>query len=705
MVGDDWSVPQTNNGEGMNMAKWVGIWEEWMNRMLSNGFQVKDLPAIAAQHGEQFPKSLLATATSKNTLFPSANMLFEYDLDNKMKRSYPHNNADYPGGTGYGEWQPMDQSEVQSANDYYAWRENPKNYDFIDNKFGGNAYNAYLSAGNGYKVQSALGSGAKVSNGAAAKPSVTGSGTDGLGNLTGDTGLISEMAKNMRLDTQTQQFNLQKSMQEYGEGRPIQNYLTDFYGDIMGVKFDRPQWDWSGYFDQLNGVGNQSGSTTTDRLVRPAEWDQMTDQEKQQWRQDQTSTPTTDPLNDNRGGNRGDGTGRPRTDPSGGGPVYNPPRLPPANDPSLNPGRYSPNGDVEKTSAGFPMGLRSDIAGGGSSYGGGQANVPWDPNGDYSMPWSENPMNPYSPNYTGSTSGGGGGGGDVNSQADVNGSPAQPPIQSTDNFNPALPGSQFLSTNLPNADYHLSSPGDWNPNNPNSWSMLGQPASEIAGDMDAQKKALMRGLPAGGERNLAVAQATNQGYGNLGALRQNLVGKSLDSLQGISTQKMTGQPVQPGNTAGQLLSAYTQQQGQNQNYSLGQQQLTQQKDNNKSQLWGNIIGGLAGVAGAAILASDPKVKKDVKKHKGSLEEVKKLDPVDYTYTDKVSEYGPGVAGQPGQKGVSVMADKAKKAMPEAVGKDKASGFSTIDPMEILMNVVNSIKDLDMKVSALGKGRK
>lgn len=663
MVGDDWSIPITHNGEGMNMAHWVGIWEEWMNRMLANGYQIDDLTRIAATQGEQFPKSLIATAKSKNTLFPSANMLYEYDLDNKMRRSYPHNNSQ--GMVGPGEWEPMTSSEIQSANDYYAWRENPKNYDFIDKSFGGNAYNAYLSAGNGYKVQGALGAGAKVTNGAS-QPSVSGSGgTGGLGNLTGDTGLLSEMAKNMRLDTQTQQFNLQKSMQEYGEGRPIQNYLTDFYGDILGVQFDRPQWDWSSYFNQLNGVGNQAGTSTTDRLVRPANWDQMTDQEKQQWRQDQTSTPTTEPLNDNLGGRRGDGTGHPRTDPSGGGPIFNPPTVPPANDNDLNPGRYQPGEGVERTSASIvPMGLR---------------NTP----------------------TTATTSGSG----DVHAMGDVSGQPAQTPIESMDNFNPALPGSQFLSTNLPNANYHLTGQADWNPNNPTSWSMLGQPASEIAGDLDAQKKALMRGLPAGGERNLAMAQATNQSYGNLGGLRQNLMGKSLDSLQGISTQKMTGSPVQPGNSAGQLLSAYTQQQGQNQNYSLGQQQLAQQNKNNKSGMWGSIIGGLAGVAGAAILASDPKVKKDVTEHKGSLEEVKKLDPVDYTYTNKVSAYGPGVAGKPGQRGTSVMADKAKKAMPEAVGKDADSGFSTIDPMEILMNVVNSIKDLDMKVSSLMKGRK
>lgn len=130
------------------MAKWVGTFEDWAEKMMMMGYKVDDLPGIAAQAGETFPKNLIASIKAKNSLFPGADMLYEYDLDNYMKRSYPHKNADYPEGTGYGEWVKMDPSEMAAQKSYYGWKENPANYGSIG-QFGENPYNAWLANSRG----------------------------------------------------------------------------------------------------------------------------------------------------------------------------------------------------------------------------------------------------------------------------------------------------------------------------------------------------------------------------------------------------------------------------------------------------------------------------------------------------------------------------------------------------------------------------
>lgn len=654
-VGDGWSVPVTNNGEGMNMAKWVGIWEEWMNHMLAAGFQIDDLPKIAAQHGEQFPKSLIATAKSKNTLFPSANMLFEYDLDNKMKRSYPHNSLE--GQKGPGEWVPMSPEEIKSANDYYAWRENPKNFDWIDNKFGGNAYNAYLSAGNGYRVQGPLGANAKVSNGAArgATGSISGSGVAGpYGSGSGQqTSLLSELGRSMRLDSLTQQYNLEKSAREYGEGVPIQDYLTDFYGDILGVSFDRQPYSLSSYLN--GGVGN----TTSTSGVGTTEQNGPVSSGHPVGPDGRHGTPQ-DPIYEwdpNTG----------KITPVGTSPSWTSPITPDG-----KPVKTGGGGDLSSSSTGDHAVPRNPV-------------VIVDQNGNTVKP-KPNPAVP------------GAGAGSINHAAGTS-LKANTEAALSNQLGTAIPIGNFPQVPIPQNNYHLSGAGNYNPNNPTSWSMLGQPASEIAADKDAQIAQINRALPKGGERNLAAARAMNQGYGNLASLRQNLVGKSLDSLGSIAQSKMFGTPVQPGSTAQSLLSSYNQQDATNKSYALGKESNQIEKTKAYNQLVAGLFSGVGG-----ILASDPKVKTDVKKHDGSLEKVKQLEPVDYTYTSKVSEYGGRAAGKPGQKATGVMADKTKKVMPEAVGEDP-SGLSTIDPMEILMNVVDAIKDLDLKVSSLMRGRK
>ncbi len=173
----DWPVPITNHGAGMNMAQWVSTYEKFANDMMMAGWNIQDVKRIVEEAGETFPKSLLASTTSKNALFPGANMLFEYDLDNKMKRSFPHKNADYPEGTGYGEWVPMEADEIAQQQDYYNWKEDHANYSMIDNQFQGNAYNAWLANSRGNTTALVFGKdGNTVKNGA----SKAGSGVSNL---------------------------------------------------------------------------------------------------------------------------------------------------------------------------------------------------------------------------------------------------------------------------------------------------------------------------------------------------------------------------------------------------------------------------------------------------------------------------------------------------------------------------------------------
>lgn len=695
MPANPYGVPITNNGAGQNMAQWVGTYERWMNDMMGMGWNIDDIVKMTQDAGETFPKSLIATAHSKNALFPSANMLYEYDLDNHMRRSMPHNNADYPNGTGYGEWEPMTAGEQADARNYYAWRENPANYSTIDNQYKGNAYNAYLAMNKNPNdpnptAKKFTAGGNTVNNGGVRSTASTGAGT-GAGAGTSAFGgnvdmgpIMDELTRNMRLDTATQQFNLDRGIREYSEGRPIQNYLTDLYGQVMGVGFDRPQFSLSAYDDFLNPGGRGSGASK--QLVRPDNWDQMTPQEKVDWRQDQTTTPTTEPLNDNLGGRRGDGTGHPRQDPSGGGPIVTRPN-PPVTDPSLNPGRYEPSGGVEKTSAG----------GVSSMSGGGQVIIPYDPGGNYNMPWANNPLNPYSPNYQGTISGNNVATGDVSSSADVSTNPVGKPIETTLPVR-SMTGGSSASPDLPTipvpeANYHQLS-NSFNPNNPTTWSLLAAPAAQLAGDLDSQRGQIERSMPAGGERNLALSQAINQKYAQVGGLKQGLMGQSLTGLGNISQSKLWGQPIPQSGAAGQLLNAGTQQQGNNQQYDLGLKQIDATKQGQKSSMWGSILGAIGGVAAGALL-SDIRTKEDVKPFTRGLDDLKKIRPFTYSYN------GEG-GSKRGERGISIMAQDLNEAIPEAVVD---GGFKEIVPMGLLLTAVNSINELSKKVKKLEKEKK
>lgn len=127
-----------------NQAKWIGTTENISEQLMQMGYPLQDIERMYFDAvGEPYPRSLHNSILAKNQLFPGADMLFEYDLDHHMKRSYPHRNADYPQGTGYGDWVAMDPAEVTAVNQYFDWRNNPAN-EWMINQANGNPYQAWL---------------------------------------------------------------------------------------------------------------------------------------------------------------------------------------------------------------------------------------------------------------------------------------------------------------------------------------------------------------------------------------------------------------------------------------------------------------------------------------------------------------------------------------------------------------------------------
>lgn len=152
-TGNPWPVPITHQGEGMNMAQWVGIYEDWAQKMMGMGYKVDDLPGIVAQAGEIFPKNLIASIHAKDQLFPGADMLYEYDMTGHQKRR-PYDSHDW--SKGMMPWEAMDPSEIGAANSYHSWANDPNNAGY-ESAFGDHNYNAWLAAQHGSQARSGIG--------------------------------------------------------------------------------------------------------------------------------------------------------------------------------------------------------------------------------------------------------------------------------------------------------------------------------------------------------------------------------------------------------------------------------------------------------------------------------------------------------------------------------------------------------------------
>jgi hypothetical protein len=109
--------------------------------------------------------------------------------------------------------------------------------------------------------------------------------------------------------------------------------------------------------------------------------------------------------------------------------------------------------------------------------------------------------------------------------------------------------------------------------------------------------------------------------------------------------------------------------------------------------YGAVIGGVVG--GAAGYFSDKRLKKNIRDNEYGLEDISKLKTYQYDYKD-------GADNEAG-----VMAQELRKVMPEAVteaemmdGKKKVKRLM-IKPMFLTAALVNSVKELNEKVAALG----
>lgn len=644
-------VPVTNNGAGMNMATWVSIYQQWMYQMLAQGYKIEDLPKIAKAAGETFPKSLVSTVEGQNALFPGANPgAWQYDLDHFQKRSQPHNSLEGP--KGYGEWQPMDPQEIQAANTYHAWKEDPKNAGIIA-QYGDNPMNAYYAVQGGAKgpqtptlsgmassssagspkgqtgwfvqypngkivtraqfnadrstgfngdLSSALASGYKslknttayqlpngtysLNAGDVHAASGTGSSTDKSGQKTNVTGsanpnnidlsqFLPELSRSIHMDTLSQQFNLERAAQQYAEGVPIDKYLRDFYGQIMGVGFDSPTYSLTNpanaYVD-MSKIDPGGNNIATFKPTNPANQDPNNPVEIPVRIGDAPDMPLEDssrpdlaggpPFGGGGGAGGGDHSGRPGqagarsvtgADPySGLSALYG--RF---GEMTPNaPGVVHTTADVYGGGDIYGMGASVEAGGGGGPNPGGQPNPVYDPNSGQ-MIYPDGTSVPFS---SSATSGGG------------------------------MYG--FPSISLPNynsaATYHPLG-ASFNPNNPSTWALLGGPAQGIASDMDSQLARITRAVPNGGEQRLAMSNAINQGYGSLASLRQNLVTGALGGLTNMSNQKLTGAP--GGGNAGSTLTNLM---GNQQQYNLGLQQLTEKQSEANKSIWSSILGSLGG---------------------------------------------------------------------------------------------------------------
>lgn len=172
--GNIWALPQIPyHGEGMKMGDWVAQWEQWAERNMEQGYKIDDLVKYVQDQGEIFPKNLIASIKAKNTLFPGADMGYEYDLKSGQKRRF----IDYHDPSkGYMDWVNMDPSELWAASSYNQWANDPKNAAF-QASFGNNNYNAWLAYSRGVTSPKTVGANGVSSNPAGVAPNPSGFGS------------------------------------------------------------------------------------------------------------------------------------------------------------------------------------------------------------------------------------------------------------------------------------------------------------------------------------------------------------------------------------------------------------------------------------------------------------------------------------------------------------------------------------------------
>lgn len=124
-----YGAPREPAGGWKNDAQWIGNVQKWAEDMIRMGFDLKDVMKIYQDEiGEPFPKNLKNTIEGNDWLFPGQNAMYEYDLDNHMRRHFTYNDPEHPGQQkGPFEWEAMSEGEIAAVNQYFGWRDDPRN--------------------------------------------------------------------------------------------------------------------------------------------------------------------------------------------------------------------------------------------------------------------------------------------------------------------------------------------------------------------------------------------------------------------------------------------------------------------------------------------------------------------------------------------------------------------------------------------------
>lgn len=518
---------------------------------------------------------------------------YTMDWANGRMRHDATSDADPNSPTGNQTWQPIPQEWYQQRDQWNQWQGD--NADKIQQS-GGDPYAAYLrqwsdyykpgferpappnglSQGAGFGAQSqgngsqrygsqgmpwgAIGGGAlggpigawagnQLFGGGGGDWTKTGQGMGGPGQagmeqMFGNIGDITgELAQQTRMDTLNSGLNVQRQWQEYGEGRGMEKYMRDLYGDILGVEF-----------------GDTNTAGVQDYMNRGMQGDFQPGYTGGPW-------GTVDP-------NAAGYQGPPVTGPDGGLVQI--------------PGKDAPT----EQNGGIPAGqgeVRMDsYSAGPSSVAPHTNNVPENPTEGGGQPGND----PY-PNHVPQGSPpiipqGPGGGGVIPGQGPV-GPLTKTKVPAGSRFGAAPP-----VPNLPDSGYTMKNTA-FDPGNDRSWGFLARPAQGIASDLDAQRAILARSMPAGGERNLAESNAINQSFGKIGDLRQGLVSEALGGINNMGQSKKFQVPNLGMSGSGQsLLGNYMQGRGQDQSYDLGLKNITSNEKMAGQTNWANLFASLGG---------------------------------------------------------------------------------------------------------------
>ena len=277
-------------------------------------------------------------------------------------------------------------------------------------------------------------------------------------------------------------------------------------------------------------------------------------------------------------------------------------------------------------------------------------------------------------------------------------------------------GPSAVGNALPTGSYKQTGSEAMDPNMNKTWARFLAPTYNKVSQMtDRQLQEIRAQMPRGGQQDQAVSDAIQNKYSTIASGWQSLVPVAMQGVEGIGREMYFQQPNANSGALGVAEGARQ----ANQQYQLGLQQMKAQEDaasdQKKSSFWsglGTIAGGAVGFAvggppGAAIGASgggalgsslsDSRAKKDVKDFTAGLKELRKLDPVSYKYNGKAGSVD-------GAHGISLMAQQLEKVIPEAVEKkDTPDGpYRFISPLALQMTTINAVKELDRKISALGR---